>query len=245
MARVSPSRQNKSGKRVILPKGNLSEAIAHHNAALSGGKLIPHFKDGQGKLHYIDRRGKSSGGGQYFRSLGGKLKTEAGRRATKLGATPTLADYVEVYGPEKGQDLFKQEQRRLKKIYDNTPSATHDVDHINSLNDGGIHHSRNLRMQNSSDNRSDGARGLTKAQKIALMQADTTRNQISLQGPEPTPKQRQRIMKGGAAAPRFPIATGALSNALSGGSGSEIVDRVNGNMHLLAPHLADIGFQLF
>lgn len=35
-----------------------------------------------------------------------------------------------------------------------------------------------------------------------------------------------------------------LSNLLGGGSGSEIVDRVNGNMHLIAPQLAELGFEL-
>ena len=35
-----------------------------------------------------------------------------------------------------------------------------------------------------------------------------------------------------------------LSNLLGGGSGSEIVDRVNSNMHLIAPQLAELGFEL-
>lgn len=36
-----------------------------------------------------------------------------------------------------------------------------------------------------------------------------------------------------------------LSNVLGGGSGSDIVDRVNANMHLIAPQLAELGFELF
>ena len=35
-----------------------------------------------------------------------------------------------------------------------------------------------------------------------------------------------------------------LSNVLGGGTGSDIVDRVNANMHLIAPQLAELGFQL-
>lgn len=35
-----------------------------------------------------------------------------------------------------------------------------------------------------------------------------------------------------------------LSNLLGAGSGSDIVDRVNGNMHLIAPPLAELGFEL-
>ena len=202
MARKSPSRQNNLGKRNIVPKGNLKDAVKIHNDAKASGKLIPHFKDGEGKLHYIDRRGKSSGGGQYFRNLGGKLKTEAGRRATKLGATPTKAMYIEEYGTLDGTRLYDEEQKRLKNIYDNTPSATHDVDHINSLNDGGVHHSGNLRMQNSGNNRSDGARGLSKGQKNAIMLADDPKNQIKLQGPKMKPRLRQSILRGSLKVPK-------------------------------------------
>ena len=42
---------------------------------------------------------------------------------------------------------------------------------------------------------------------------------------------------------RLKLRIGGLSDALGGGSGSAIVDEVNANMHMIAPHLAELGFQ--
>ena len=42
-----------------------------------------------------------------------------------------------------------------------------------------------------------------------------------------------------------PSRTLRFGSVLGSSSGSEIVDRVNGKMHLTAPHLADLGFEFF
>ena len=70
-----------------------------------------------------------------------------------------------------------------------------DIDHMNSLASGGIEHPNNLRLQNSKRNRSDGARNLRPDQKNSLMLADNVPDQIKVQGPKTTPRQRQRIIE--------------------------------------------------
>ena len=174
-------------------KPSIEEAIQIHNKAKELGAPIPHFFDENGILHYVDRRGKQAGGDQYFRNLGAKLSAEAKRKALKNKRTPTHDLYVRKFGEKTGTELFKQEQIDLKQIYTNTPTATHDVDHINSMASGGVHHSRNLRPQESSLNRSEGARGLSADQKNALMLADDVEDHISLQGPRVIAATRDQI----------------------------------------------------
>lgn len=183
-------------KRQILPyptsPSERAAAKRAHIQAIEQGKPIPHFKDEKNKLHYFDNKG---GGRLMLNNLGTKLRNEANRRAAKKNLTPSEADYIDVWGNDKGRQLYKNEQAKLKKIYTVTPTATHDVDHINSQADGGVHHSRNLRMQNSSRNRSEGQRGLTAEQKNALMVGNTPKEHIALQGPQMTPQQRQSLLR--------------------------------------------------
>ena len=180
-------------KNPKYPKPSIEEAIKIHNLAKKLKQPIPHFFDEDGILFYLDRTGKQAGGRQYFRNLGAKLSAEAKRKALKNKRTPTHDLYVKVYGDKTGTELFKQEQLDLKQIYTNTPTATHDVDHINSMASGGVHHSRNLRPQESSLNRSEGARGLNVDQKNALMLADDVEDHIRLQGPAVTAAMRDQI----------------------------------------------------
>ena len=175
------------------PKPSVKEAIQIHNKAKELGTPIPHFFDENGILFYLDRTGRQAGGNQYFRNLGAKLSAEAKRKALKNKRTPTHDLYVRVYGDKTGTELFKQEQIDLKRIYTNTPTATHDVDHINSMASGGVHHSSNLRPQESSLNRSEGARGLSADQKNSLMLADDVEDQIRLQGPRLIDSTRDQI----------------------------------------------------
>ena len=196
-----------------------------------------------GVKYFLDNKGKNHGGWR-LRNRGSHSAQGSKRRANLREAVPTEEDYKRIYGKRKGVYLYADYKKEMARIWSSRGTPGMDVDHMNSLASGGVEHPNNMRLQNSTQNRSEGARKMTPAQKNGMMVADSIDDQIKVQGPKPTPKQRQRIMRGGAAAPRFPIAAGALSDALSGGSGSEIVDRVNGKMHLLAPQLADIGFQL-
>ncbi len=175
------------------PRPSIDEAVKIHKLAQELGQPIPHFFDDDGVLFYLDRNGKKAGGNQYFRNLGAKLSAEAKRKALKNKRTPTLDLYTRVYGEKTGTDLYKTEQAKLKHIYTTTPTATHDVDHINSMASGGVHHSRNLRPQESALNRSEGARGLTPEAKNALMLADDVEDQIRLQGPPVISRIRDQI----------------------------------------------------
>ena len=232
----------------IVEKPVLLEAIQIHNEAKRTGSPIPHFIDKDGRLSYLDRRGASSGGGQYFRDLGAKLATEARRKALKTDQTPTKAMYVEAYGAENGLKLYNEEQSKLKNIYSNNDSRVNDVDHIHSMASGGVHHSRNLRSQPLADNRADGARGLSERQKRDLLLADNPQDQIRLQGPELLEIRKQQVLE--KTRPRqyngrrVVTLGSAMSGAMNAGSGSQIVDRINQNMELISPPLADVGLEL-
>lgn len=159
-----------------------------HLKARADGSDIPYFIKTDGSVHYLDNKG----GGKFgFNDLGTKLANEAARQAKKRSSMPTLEMYIDVFGSDTGPQLFEQERQKLKNIYKFTDSSKFDVDHINSSADGGVHHSRNLRMQNASRNRSEGARGLTPEVKTGLNLVDDPRTQIAMQGPDLTAKQRQ------------------------------------------------------
>ena len=184
-------------ERQILPfpttfKDRLKAQIDHQTAR-DKNLPIPHFIKDDGTLHYWDNKG---GGKLGLNNLGIKLSNEAKRLAKKKGATPTLEMFTEAYGEKLGKQLFNREKLKLKQIYTTTPSSTHDIDHINSMASGGVHHSSNLRMQNNSRNRSEGARGLTPYQRTSLMLTSTPQDQIRIQGPQVTPRRRQQILQG-------------------------------------------------
>lgn len=186
-------------RRQVLPfpssNRDKQNALKKHQEAQRRGLPIPHFKKKDGSVHYFDNKGD---GRFQFNDLATKLANEAARRANKKASKPTLDHYTEAYGPKLGKQLFDAEQKALKKAYRHTPSATHDVDHINSQADGGVHHSSNLRAQNRHNNRSEGQRGLTAEQRVALKQASTPQDQVRMQGPNMTPYQRQRFLRGQA-----------------------------------------------
>ena len=115
----------------------------------------------------------------------------------------------------------------MSRIWSSRGTPGMDVDHMNSLASGGVEHPNNMRLQNSKQNRSEGARKMTKYQKTSMMVADSVPDQIKVQGPKPTPRQRQVIMGGGVASVSFNT---GLSDVLKPyTSGSQIIDRVNGS----------------
>lgn len=159
-----------------------------HLKSRADGSDIPYFIKPDGSVHYLDNKG---GGKLGFNDLGTKLANEAARQAKKRSSMPTLEMYIDVFGADTGKELFEQERQKLKNIYKYTDSSQFDVDHINSSADGGVHHSRNLRMQNASRNRSEGARGLSPEVKTGMNLVDDPKTQIAMQGPDLTAKQRQ------------------------------------------------------
>ena len=165
-----------------------------HWKAKEEGKRIPYFiRNGDPTdIHYFDNKGKGLLG---LNDLNIKLANEAGRAANKKALTPTLAMYIEEFGEERGKALQKIEFDKVKAIYKANEPLTHDVDHIISQADKGIHGSRNLRSQELTINRSEGARGRLVPRKkyerwkTDLMIGDTPRDYIRLQGPELTKAQ--------------------------------------------------------
>ena len=174
------------------------DAIELHKQAVLNKQPIPYFLKENGTTHYIENKGLNKRGRRIFgfNDLATKLRNEANRKAQKKSLTPTLDHFTEIFGEERGPKMYEVEQERLKKIYRVTPTATHDVDHIASQADKGPHHSRNLRAQELSRNRSEGQRGLTERQRADNLIGPDPKTHIALQGPMMTPKQRQQNLRG-------------------------------------------------
>lgn len=169
------------------------DAIKLHKQASQNNQPIPYFIKEDGTTHYVDNKGR---GRFAFNDLATKLRNEASRKAAKKSLTPTLADFNEIFGEERGAKMYEVEQARLKQIYRVTPTATHDVDHIASQADKGPHHSRNLRAQELSRNRSEGQRGLSERQRADNLIGPDPKTHIAMQGPMMTPFQRQQNLRG-------------------------------------------------
>ena len=146
------------------------------------GEKVPYFKDDKGRLFYWDHKGK---GNYSLKNLGDKYAENAAYRARKMAATATQADFEKAWG-KLGKEMFKIEARAIRDIYRNNPSGN-DVDHIQSLKAGGVHHSRNLRSISAADNRARGAMDIGSKAKTNLMIGDTPQQTIKLQGPALTP----------------------------------------------------------
>jgi hypothetical protein len=233
--------------RLFLPKPTnpiaKAQALRFHNRQVSLGKEIPHFFDENGVRFYIDRRGASSGGGQYFRNLGSKLAVEAGRQQRAAERTPTIEDYQSVYGDKLGKDLFKAERIRLSQMYSNYNPSTQDIDHIDSMASGGMNISRNLRPMDASKNRSEGARKLTPEQKTAVLSgAPDVRTAIRQQGPVMTTQQTNKFLDTGKAwIQNAAAALGYIGSGLAYDS-KEMVQQqeqaINEGSPLPAPHIS-------
>tara|TARA_B100001248_G_C27363622_1_gene447789 strand:+ start:298 stop:1017 length:720 start_codon:yes stop_codon:yes gene_type:complete len=152
---------------------------------------VPYFKDSEGRLFYWDNKGK---GNYSLKNLGDKYAENAAYRSRKLAATATLADYEKAWG-KLGKEMMAIEKRAVRDIYRNNKLG-HDVDHIQSLKAGGIHHSNNLRSISAKENRARGSQDIGSKAKINLMIGDTPMDTIKLQGPKVTSDQMTQILKG-------------------------------------------------
>ena len=113
----------------------------------------------------------------------------ARRKAKKLAQTPTLEHFIAAFGEKQGPIAFERERQAIREIYANNPYLTHDVDHIFSLEAGGLNISRNLRSLWRLKNISEGPRlelqsDLDWVRSILLIDPRMTiEQQIALQGP--------------------------------------------------------------
>lgn len=114
----------------------------------------PQFVDQNGDVWVYEGKGKGD-----IRLIRYHLKLErnAARRAKKLNQTITQEDF-ETAWPGQGKELYQAERQRLNEIYKSRQPGE-DIDHIWSLNDGGLHASRNLRPLDSQINSAEGDRG--------------------------------------------------------------------------------------
>ena len=187
------------------------------------GKSQPDLEH-NGQKYFLHNKGANHGGWR-LKHRGTHSAEGSKRRANLREAVPKKEDYQRIYGKRKGAYLYADYKKEMKRIWSSQGAPGMDVDHMNSLASGGVEHPNNMRLQNKTQNRSEGARKMTKYQKTSMMVADTVPDQIKVQGPKTTPKQRQIIMGGGVATMNF---TSSLSDAIKPyTSGSQIVDRAN------------------
>ena len=171
------------------------KALQIHKDAKASGKRIPYFvgKVDPNDVHYFDNKGSGKYG---LNSLHIKLKNEASRAALKKNITPTLKHFQDAWGMDTGQALYDQEQVALGDIYKKNNPLFDDVDHINSQADpNSVHASRNLRSQNLSQNRADGARGFPRW-KQKLLGIGSPEEYVRLHGPWPAEEMRKNIING-------------------------------------------------
>ena len=170
-------------------KADLATTKDLHLKFKAKGEAVPYFKDSEGRLFYWDNKGK----GRYsLKNLGDKYAENAAYRSRKLAATATEADYQKAWG-KLGKEMMAIEKRTVRDIYRNNKLGQ-DVDHIQSLKSGGVHHSNNLRSISSQDNRSRGNQDIGSKAKTNLMIGDTPMDTIKLQGPRPTSEIVSKIL---------------------------------------------------
>ena len=144
----------------------------------------PQYLDENGTIWRWDNKGKGRFG---LIQTNKKLARNARDRARRLELSLTEQDFEEAF-PGKGRDLYLAEKQRIEEIYADT-NDTEDVDHIWSLNSGGLNVSQNLRSLPSVQNRAEGDRGVPdQTVQDALMLAETKADQVRLQGPRFPPR---------------------------------------------------------
>ena len=109
----------------------------------------------------------------------------------------TIKDYVKAFGEKTGRELYQTHRNELKNIKaTNRNNPGFDADHIRPASEGGAELPKTYRMQNRSRNRSQQAREITPAQRRLLMMEGTPKQQLTTQGPKPTPRVRPGITRG-------------------------------------------------
>tara|TARA_Y100000004_G_scaffold171523_1_gene207590 strand:- start:138 stop:884 length:747 start_codon:yes stop_codon:yes gene_type:complete len=209
---------------------------------------------------YWDNKG---GGNLSLKSISSKIKEVSARRS-KEGKI-TRQDYLDFasengFSPEEANRLYEKNEAELKRINKRRNKTVHG-DHGTSIKQGGPEHYRNYTLMYADDNEAKGSKKLPDAMHEELQIPRNKREAMAMDfaGVKPsTPRAKRSAMakagmglnpnrpsNGGVKLPGVGRIGGSLSALANQGSGSEIVDRVNGKMHLLAPHLADIGFEFF
>lgn len=146
-----------------------------------------------GKYYFADNKGENWGGWR-LRDRASHSAQGSKRRAMQRGAVASESLYIEAFGEKVGRDRYLEDKAELKRIWGTRGKAGFDIDHIYPLAAGGQETPRNLMLREASRNRSKGATPPTPEQRQALLLSSDPLEQIKLQGPQPTPKQRANIL---------------------------------------------------
>ena len=196
-----------------------NDVLARYRKAINQAKAsgqAPPYLNYNGERYYYQSRGKS------LVHLGTKLDVVAAKTQRELDKTPTLEDYRAVFGGKEGAIQFQYEQERMARINQNTPKG-YSRGHIRPDVDGGMWHSRNLKLEKGT--RADGTGNYQKraaanpagSEALLNLHANTTREHIALQGPNPNPRQRQQILEGADSVSRsMKIRPSAIAKAAAG-----------------------------
>ena len=104
-------------------------------------------------------------------------------------------DYIKAFGVEAGTAAWETEKTNTKLLKSQqTPGF--DIDHIQSVANGGVDGSRNKRLLESIINQSEGARTLSKAQRRALGLEGGPETYIKTNGPWATKEMNEKIISG-------------------------------------------------
>jgi len=194
---------------MVRSKGEVFRLRKPTKAELAAGKVGKSVEEAYnlGHSQYINKSGELMDAGWKTAGFGkglmetkpfnpAKRKAASGaRRAREKAASYSIDDYIEVYGDKLGPELFGIHKELVEKVY-RAAEEGFDVDHIASLAAGGTHHPLNLRIQNASRNRSEGARYLSDDILNLLGLAQTKADQLRMAAyPQPTPKMRQKILQ--------------------------------------------------
>lgn len=186
-----------------VPNDVLARYRKFVNHAKTNGLPIPYLEY-EGKRYYYQSRGRG------LVDLSTKLGAVAAKTAREEAKTPSLKDYTDVFGPEKGPQMYQEEQAALKAIKpgikgSKTPKG-YSRGHIRADAEGGFWHTRNLKLENTVRNAQQRQQVIPKTvEQVLNLHGTTNKEHIALQGPETTPLQRQGLLAGKTNVSRFSL----------------------------------------
>lgn len=156
------------------------------------GKSVPDLVY-DGVSYFADNKGANWGGWR-LRNRASHSAQGSKRRAQMSGAVASENLYVQAFGEKVGKQRYLEDKAELKRIWGTRGKPGFDIDHIYPLAAGGQETPRNLMLREASANRGKGAKPPTQSQRQALLLSNDPLTQIKLQGPQPTPLQRAKIL---------------------------------------------------
>lgn len=168
-------------------------------ALYAGTKYYNNPKTGElTQLRQVDSKKRQ---GKYPLSHGNTEKVSSRKsnrgnyRAYKKEASLNEQMYIDAFGEQTGKNLYKEEKAAQKSLkLQQKPGL--DIDHIDSLADGGPDASRNQRLMDSLQNQKEGARKLPDFKKRMLGIEGGVKAYPKLHGPWAAPEMVKNIING-------------------------------------------------